>query len=182
MHILQVGERHPGYSFPHHEIVEYSRDRYGHFLRFFWDSPSEREVEAVAAGPAEFGLWVQGPRAEAIFLLYRFGEAVRWSDAPFSWHLVFPERRVAPEDLPGEGHALLQVELAEARTGIVRALRAVTFSPEFTRAIDGAVKRQATEAPADPRVHGRAIEAAYAGHPTSEAMLRAAVAHCQGGE
>ncbi len=63
--------------------VEYSFRRGQHELLLCFSQLSEDEIDAVGEGKAEFGLLIYGL---VIFLLYRFGEAIAWSDAPYSWH------------------------------------------------------------------------------------------------
>src|SRR5260370_13423918 len=74
--------------------VEYSFRRGQYELLLCFSQLSEDEIDAVGEGKAEFGLLIYGL---VIFLLYRFGEAIAWSDAPYSWHRVPPEQRQLPE-------------------------------------------------------------------------------------
>jgi hypothetical protein len=137
-----------------------------------------REVEAVRSGEAEFGL-VLGE--DVLFLLYRFGEAIRWSDAPYTWHLVPAGEREPPaRRRSGESRALLTVVLVDADRNLVRALRALTLSPEFTRTLHAAIRRQAARV-WTAEAYDAELRRAYARWPTSEAMLPAATVRCIGG-
>jgi hypothetical protein len=73
--------------------VEYNYWAAGRELRMFSEAPRPEVVEAVRKGECEFALAVDGP---VIFFLYRFGSAIRWSDAPYSWHLVPEPQRSLP--------------------------------------------------------------------------------------
>jgi hypothetical protein len=68
-------------------------------------------VQAVRKGECEFAVTVDGP---VIFFLYRFGHAITWSDAPYSWHLVPEPQRSLPEVESEESGALLHVVLVDA--------------------------------------------------------------------
>jgi hypothetical protein len=50
-----------------------------------------------------------------------------------------PERTL-PEATQGDDRAVLQVVLVGAEKGIVRGVRSLTLSPEFTRALQGAIR------------------------------------------
>lgn len=139
---------------------------------------TETEVTAVREGEAEFALLVSG---DVIFLFYRFGGAIDWSDAPYSWHLVPPGQRELP--LPptsDEGRAPLLAVLVDADRNLVRALRALTLSPEFTRALHEAIRAQAAR-PWSADRYDAELRRAYDRWPTSEAMLRAATVRTKGG-
>ena len=78
------------------------------------------------------------------FLLYRFGEILPWSDSAFSWWNVAEEVRRIPEQRkhPAE-RTLLKIILVEATTGVIKAIRVTTFSPEFTERLHRGIRRQA---------------------------------------
>jgi hypothetical protein len=159
------------------ETAQYQYRSGTHELLLFLESPDAREVDDVARGEARFGLLVHGT---AIFFLYSFGGGP-WSDAPFSIHLVPAAERKLPDVLRSDAtRAVLQVILVDASTGIVRALRLVSLSPEFTLELHSAIVAQAAQ-PADPAAHDRAIEAAYRRFPDTKAMVAAARATCVGG-
>jgi len=179
MPVLEVGKRYIAGRAAIDPRAEYNFRGGQHELLLCLSSLTEREVEAVRRGEAEFGLVVSG---DVIFFLYRFGEAIRWSDAPYSWHLVPPGERELPEPpATAETRALLSVVLVDADRNMVRALRALTFSPDFTRELHGAIREQAgrtwTVAAYDAE-----LRRAYKRWPTTDLMLPAAVARCRGGE
>jgi hypothetical protein len=100
-----------------------------------------KEIEAVGQDEAEFGLYCEN---SIVFLLYRFGETLPWSDSAFSWWNVSEEDRKipAPQANPAE-RILLKIILIEAATGIVKAIRVTTPSPDFTEKLHDAIRRQA---------------------------------------
>jgi hypothetical protein len=150
-----------------------------HELRLFWPRLNRRTVDAVRTGQADFALVVSPP---VLFLLYQIEGAAAWSDAPYSWHLVPADRRVLPSPVgeTEEARDLLQIVLVDAETGIVRALRVVSWSPSFTIAIRLAIAAQA-ERPWDPSAYHRRLSEIYAAAPTTEHLLRAATARTVGG-
>jgi len=124
------------------EAVDYNYRGGGHELRMFLNRPSIQEVSDIRHGEAEFGLLVEGT---IIFLLYRFGKSIQWSDAPFTWWVVPESERAMPNPEPTlSERALVQIILTDAATGIIKAMRALTWSPEFTAAIHDAIRSQAS--------------------------------------
>ncbi len=159
------------------EASQYSFRGGQHELVLFFNNPTPREVEEVRRGTAEFALHVERP---LIVLCYRFGDGVPWSDAPYSYH-VLPEheRRLPPETDEATIRALLLVYLVDAETGILRAMRQVSFSPEFTARLHGAIREQAIE-PWDQSEYDRALAELYRRRSTSE-LVRALSIRCVGG-
>ncbi len=179
MTVLEVGRPYIVGRRKWPEGVEYNCRSGGHELRLFFDSPSASEIEAVRIGECEFALVMEGP---VIFLMYKFGVAINWSDAPYSWHLVPEDQRTLPEPEGPETRALLQVVLIDAASGLVRALRALTFSPVFTRALHAAIRAQADMIWAGKASYDAALADAYRRYPASTDLLRGAVARTFGGE
>lgn len=127
-------------------------------LRLFLGRLRPPEIEAIRRGTPEFALYVE---ETVILFLYRFGKAIPWSDAPFSWWLVPEEERSLPPAIHGPERALLQVILIDADTGLIRALRAVTLSPSLTLALYQAIARQATAAAWDQATFDRVLARLY---------------------
>lgn len=124
------------------EAVEYSYQSGDHTLLLSMKNLHSQEIEAVREAEAEFGLYCENG---VIFLLYRFGEALPWSDSAFSWWNVSEEDRKipAPQSNPAE-RILLKIILIEAANGIVKAIRVTTLSPVFTEKLHTAIRKQAT--------------------------------------
>ncbi len=124
------------------EAVEYSYQSGDHTLLLSMKNLHPQEIEAVRESEAEFGLYCENG---VIFLLYRFGEALPWSDSAFSWWNVAEEDRKIPA-LPENSaeRILLKIILIEAANGIVKAIRVTTLSPDFTKKLHTAIREQAT--------------------------------------
>ena len=177
---LEVGKRFPGLSFPTADAGEYLYYDVGHELRIFWSSPNPREVESVRSGEAEFGLLYE---EDLICLAYHFG-AEPISEAIYSWHLVAEDRRQLPPREVGasdESRALLVVVLTDAATGIVQALRGVTLSPEFTKALHEHIHEQASGPPIDLREYERKSRRILERYPSSDALFAASEIQTIGG-
>jgi hypothetical protein len=160
------------------ERADYNFRSGAHELRIFLAGATEAEIHAVSTGPLEFGLLVQQPE---LFLITRFGATMSF-DCSYSWHRVKPSERVPPpawEETKPELRALCTIILVEATNGIVLALRAVTFSPEFTRSIHRAIALEAA-LPYNPAAHEARALATLAGLTTDELWRRCTVM-CRGG-
>lgn len=151
----------------------------GYELACFLARPTAREVRAYRAPtPCSFALAVHEP---VLFLLYQFG-ALRWSDAPCSIRLLPDDRQALPETAGlAEPHALLTVILVDAATGIIRVIRALTWSPAFTVAIHLAIRAQLAAPWPGPAAYDRALAALYRRYQASEALLETATARTEGG-
>ena len=123
------------------EAIEYNYQAGDHTLLLSMKNLHPKEIEAVRCDEAEFGLYCENG---IVFLLYRFGETLPWSDSAFSWWNVAEEDRRIPalRANPAE-RILLKIILVESATGIVKAIRVMTFSPEFTEKLHEAIRQQA---------------------------------------
>ena len=112
-------------------------------------------------------------------LAFRFDDGVAWSDTPYTPHR---EHTDTPAGLPsGDGHLLVVVVLVDAATGIVRAIRAVTWPPRFAGAVRRSVDRLLA-APFSPQAADAALEALYGRYPkTAELVRQRADVVCTGG-
>jgi hypothetical protein len=140
MYRLVVGELY-GPAWPDIEGADYNYRGEQHELRLFLAGVKAREITAVRDGPIDFGLLVE---PEGLFLITRFGDTMSF-ESSYHWFRLDPTERIEPpatEETRPELRALITIILVELTTGIVLALRAVTFSPEFTRAIHRAIRDQ----------------------------------------
>ena len=159
--------------------VEYSFRSGQHRLVLCFYNLDGQLVEAVQQGECEFALVVYH---EVIFLLYRFGESMAWSDVPFNWHSAPEAQRELPAKTESvESRASLQIILVDADRNVVRALRTVALSPKFVAALETATREQAEGAWHALRYDLRITEA-YQTWPKAAAMLQQAIEKCQGGE
>jgi hypothetical protein len=175
MQILSVGQLYSTEICEWPEGCHYNVDEYGHWLHYFYENPTRAEIASIQRGPARFGLFLHDP---VIFLLHQFGE-MPWNDAPYSWWLVSREHRRIPELTEGE-HAFLRVALVDTTTGIVAALRALTFSVEFTRRLHEEILRQ-SESPWSSCRHDAVIESVYSRFTTQD-LIERSIIFCNGGD
>jgi hypothetical protein len=185
LHALSVGKPYgPGRrSWPEAADYNYRGDAQSpgsaqHELRIFLAGPTPREVEVIRSGPVEFGMFAE---PQGLVLVTWFGRSTSF-DTPYQWHRVGLADRVPPppvEETSPELRALVAIILVDASTGIVRALRAVTFSPEFTRAIHCAIAEQAA-APFDAPAHDRWADRLL--RFTTDQLWDRTTVRCRGGE
>jgi hypothetical protein len=181
LRLLEVGKPYsPGRrAWP--EGADYNFCGGGHELRIFLGRATPEEVEAVRSGPAELGFFAEPP---GLVLVARFGPALAF-DGKYHWHRmaeVTGDRSLPPpaEETSPALRALLSIILVEGTTGRVLALRAATFSPEFTRALHQAIADQAAGA-YDRVEHQRWAEALTARYTTHQLWGRCSI-RCRGGD
>jgi hypothetical protein len=138
---LQRGRRHWTVG------AQYSYGTNGHELTLFRSDLSERMVQEVRYGEAEFAATIQLP---LINLSYRFQGSIPWNDVPYCWQMQPAHCRVVPPpEASPETRALLWITLVGAHDGIIHAQRGMTLAPEFTRVLNNAIRAQA-RLPFDP--------------------------------
>ena len=157
------------------EGTMFNVDASGHWLIYFYSSPSQVETRSIQGGEAQFGLFIAD---SVIFLLHQFGE-MPWNDAPYSVWLVSEEERKLPE-VSDHFHALLRIVMVDTSTGLVAALRALTFSAQFTKALHQAIHVQAS-LPWDRSLHEQTIQEVYGRFTAADMVLQSRV-FCKGGE
>lgn len=141
MHAYTVGELYNPSRTRWPEVAQYNYRGGEHELILFFNQPSPAEIRDVQKGEAEFRLFVQH---DQIILVWRFGR-IPWSDAPYTIHRVPESERVLPQP-PRDIQNLrvfLHIVLVDADSGVIRALRAITLSSEFTAALHAAILDQA---------------------------------------
>lgn len=150
-----------------------------HELVLFWRGLDKRTIDAVRRGRVTFAIYTEGA---LLLLLYQIEGACDWSDAPYSWHLVPAEQRSLPEPVRDgeETRDYLRLLLVDAGTGIVRAIRLVSFSPAFTVALRLAIAAQAGET-WDQAAYDLALDRLYRRYPASAQLAAVATARCVGG-
>jgi hypothetical protein len=110
-----------------------------HELLLFFNKPTPDEINAVRVGEAEFALFVE---RSLIILLFKFGDGIPWSDAPYSIHLIPKEKRKEAPETTDTQYALLHIVLVDASNGVINALRVISMPPEFTQALHRAINAQ----------------------------------------
>jgi hypothetical protein len=161
------------------EAVEYNYRGGAHELRLFYPDLRPAEVADVQEGPARFAFAVAG---DVIFFCWKFG-GQPWSDSTYSIHLVPEDERQAPPDWQAaEARAALTVILVEAKSGLVAALRYVSFSPDFTRRLHAAIRKQYGQPwPGDDDYLAQA-KRIYAQYQSDRIASALALARCKGGD
>jgi hypothetical protein len=161
------------------EGAQFTHSRGGHELTLFRAEINLTVVDDVSRGAAEFALVVEHP---LIVLAYRFGDSIKWNDVPYCWHLQPADSRQVPALVSqAQTRALIWVTLVSTQDGIIRAQRGLTLSPQFTRAVNDAIRTQAKTS-FDPRDYTAAISRAYVGFSSTESRLSIAVSRTMGNE
>ena len=177
MHIHEVGTPYNPARQQWPEGAWYQCRNGEHELLLTFKGISRPERLAVAKGRADFAILERQP---AIFLLYQFGDAIQWSDSPFSIHLVSdPAERAAPPD--PTGRILLTTFLVEASSGLIERIRVCSLSEKFGTVLAEAIRRQHASA-FDPTAYDRCLGETYARFPNTKQMLREAAIIETGGK
>jgi hypothetical protein len=143
-------------------------------LTLFYPRPSPAEVASVQVGLTAFA-WVPAPHAG--LLCFRLG-ALPWSDAPYEAHKSGPGW--AESVRPGLHHVAV-ITLVDADQGTVRALRPLTWPPQFTAAIRDSAKAQLAT-PRDDDAAASEIQALWAAGDPGYLVATRATATCTGGQ
>ena len=147
----------------------------GVVLELYYRSPTPEEVHSIWSGQATFG-WADG--AHVGFLGYRFG-TLEWNEYAWTPHRD-PEYGPEPDYEDGK-HQLVNVVLTDSATGIVRALRQMSWSPGFIRAVRATAERLAKADYSVPDVDN-AIDTARSLFPDpADLVMALADVTCQGG-
>lgn len=152
----------------------------GYELLISLDTPTPQEAAGIDHGPVEFALRAH-PGVIVVYTLFAApGATDGWIDATYSWWRIDPAERTIPDPARDDRHALVQIVLLDARDGTIRALRALTVSPEFTRALHAAIRAQAAD-PQRGAGHNAAVTAYHAAEPDVNRAAAAAPIRCRGG-
>jgi hypothetical protein len=185
MHRLEVGKPYDPARRVWPEGSDYNFRDGGHELRLLLARLSNAEVGAVRQGRVEFGLLVELPELFVITRFYAPGsDRVLLSfDCSYQWHRVPAVSRTPPpawEETSPATRAVCTVLLIEATSGILQAIRAVSFSPAFTRTFHKAIAEQAS-LPYDASEHERAVADVVRRYNTDQLWARCQHP-CEGGQ
>ena len=180
LHALKVGKPYAPRRRSWSEGADYNFRSGAHELRIFLARPTRSEVEAIRSGPVDFGFFTE---PMGLFLITQFGSRLSF-DCSYHWQRmaeVTGDRMLPPpsEETSPALRALVAIILVEATSGVVLVLRAVTFSPEFTRAIDRSIADQAA-GPYDPAGHREWADGMTARLSTDQRWERCTM-RCPGG-
>jgi hypothetical protein len=145
-------------------------DREGYLLTAFRPDPGEAESERFRSSVMELAIIVETP---LVVLGFRFGEAGDWETVPYAWPLSAGRRGryVPPAQVKPGTRALLWATLVDARTGVIRAQRGVALEPEFTLALNAAIRAQ-VRTPFNGGSYVQAIAKLHADQPTGDELVR----------
>jgi hypothetical protein len=119
--------------------IEY-RLHQGHELRVVLRQITAQEVAKIRRGRVDLALVIE----PLVFTLVAwFDGVIPWSGAPFSWHALPEAEQALPPALAAGERARLAVVLVEGTDGIVRAVRPLSLSAEFSLALQTAIRDQA---------------------------------------
>lgn len=176
MQIIEVGKLFAEGITEYTEMPEYNYRSGSHRLIIAMAGLSAREIEAVKSGDVKFAFTVI---RDVLVLQYRFGSVLPWSDATYTWHKVPANEQVLPPEITGQQRATIEIFLIEATTGIVKAIRLVSFSPTFTKLLHKVIRGQAARPfPSDYDYQVQAVFRNY----TSAELRKRALASCNGGD
>lgn len=164
------------HKYPEGCVFEFRQE--GAFLCFFYDKPTQDEIHRIKGKEVNFAFTVlEG----LIIFLCRFSGA-DWTDSIFNWHLYAEHQKVVPSALPTLASRLfLQIVLVDASTGIIRAIRGVSLSPDFTSKLYGAIVAQSTDIAITSLEQDKRTTIIYRKYPNSKDLLKIAIATCKGG-
>ncbi len=132
---LAVGEVLPGIKGTG-DSVRFGMGDSGAELLVCFGSPTEKEIAAIKEGPVQFGMFT---KENVIFILAKFG-TMPWMDAPF--HVGLAKGLTHLQDVEqGMGYGCTII-LVDSSTGIVKALRYVGLSTEFSKRLKNNIEEQ----------------------------------------
>ena len=180
MPLYEVGKPYSATRSSWPDGVDYNYRAGEHELRIFLRNPTPAEILDVRKGKARFALY---STHDVIFLCYKFGSQP-WSDGTYSIHLVPEDERTVPpvREANGIDRALLNVILVDGATGLIVGLRAVSFSPAFTRALEKEIREQAARPFLGLDAYDLAITRFYSAYNSKSFATHLDYASCIGGQ
>jgi hypothetical protein len=153
------------------ERFEYRYFQGNHLLQICAANLTACDIERFSSGQVHVGLFLS---KNVIFFLFKIAGLYDWSDQAFSLQLIDAvEDRELPPAIPNT-HQVLSVVLVEATTGLVKAMRVVTYSKHATAVLHRALQRQLDE-PFDKAEHAEIIADVYTRYPESKQLAKAAI-------
>lgn len=179
MQALEVDKPYPGLRPPLAPGSFFNWTAAAAELLLVLDGPSAAEIADVKRAECEFALATAAP---SVWLLHRFGRAIRWSDAPYCVHLLPADQRPDLDAFPtAESRLVLHVVLVDSASAVIKAQRAVSLSPPFSVALAAAVRSQALAPWSSRAAYDRELAAAYRCFPSTDQLLRYASIRSAGG-
>jgi hypothetical protein len=161
----EVGELFEEGKTRYNEGVIFEFTQSGPILLMFFNHPTENEIASIKSGKLELAFL---EKDEVIFILSKF-QGMSWIDAPYTVHLSKP---FTFDDMaPDQGFGLT-IYLIDANSGILKVIRYVGLSNEFSRKLRAAILRQ-KETHFDKTLHDLKINSIYANYSTDDLVRRA---------
>lgn len=136
----------------------------GGILYVLFSSPTENEIRQFKED-----IEVRYVKVGSVFMmLFKFG-SLNWADAPYSPHLSKMSGIAEPAD--GEGISL-QIIFADADTGMVRGLRLIGLSTEFSRKLAADISADLGR-PFDKKMYSLDLATVFNTYPTSKLVSMA---------
>lgn len=152
------------------EGIRMGYDDSGLYLLVCLDRLTEKEIDKLRIGKAEFALY---ENSDILFLLARIPGVLSWSDAPF--HIgLYGDGRSVPEVPEGSGLALT-VYGVDATNGKIKSMRLIGLGTKFSQEVVRIMKKQQMEPQIDRQEYNQQLEAIY-GMYTCEMMVERAIA------
>ena len=133
---------------------------------------SDADVKCFLNGDVSFGLFNRGTM---LFLLFKIGGFMEWSDLAFTIHLSNETIEIHESYLP------FNLVLVESKSKIVRGLRVVTVSPDFRNKLATIIGEQ-RQVPFNTIEYYKQIGKLYNQYPNATDMLKEAVVVETGGK
>lgn len=132
---FKVGQLYKSGVTNYTECTKFDFMQSGAILEIYFNRPTGDEIQDITRGRFEIGFY---ENKDIIFMLFRFG-CMNWMDAPYTVHFSAPFKF---EELnPGIGYGL-SIFFIDAATGILRGIRYVGLSTEFSHKFKNAVELQ----------------------------------------
>jgi hypothetical protein len=147
------------------ESIKFDFQQSGPVMIIFFERPTDKEIESIRAGKLEFAFY---EKDEIIFILSKF-QGIEWMDAPYTVHLSKPFEFQEMQEGLGFG---LQIILVDAATGIIKAMRYVGLSTQFSIKLKKAIEAQ-REQPWDLHRYDVRLQNIYNNYSTSDLAKRA---------
>lgn len=135
MEKLEIGKLYIQDRTYYKEETRFDYTQAGAKLEIFFNRPTIQEIRDITKGELRIGF---AEVQDIIFMLFRFGKG-EFMDAPYTVHLSVPFE--FEELVENSGYGLL-ITLVDASNGILKGMRLVGFSNEFSKAFRQVVERQ----------------------------------------
>lgn len=136
MKTLEVGKLFKEGVIRYSEGIRFDITDSGCNLMLYFNEPDSAEIECVQRGEVRYGYYKEN---NVIMLLFKFG-TLQWIDAPYSIHLS-KNLTELQEIKEGFGFAV-NVYLIDARTGVLKAIRLISFSTRFSQMLKSDIENQ----------------------------------------